>query len=68
MMKKSIALFVGVMCALTFAPHTLAAPETLTGSLVDLAYYSMNKAQIGNAHIYGIAGAVGHINATGIRR
>jgi len=48
------------MAFVSLAPRASAAPaatETLTGQLVDLAYYSLNKNAVGAAHLYGVVGA-----------
>jgi hypothetical protein len=58
LMTKSIALFIAAMCAIALAPRaSAAATETLTGQLVDLAYYSLNKNAVGAGHVYGVVGA-----------
>lgn len=57
---KSLALFLCAMAFLSLSPRASAAPaatETLTGQLVDLAYYSLNKNAVGAGHLYGVVGA-----------
>jgi len=56
-MRKYLASLTGALClvglgwfALGFASRVLAANDTLTGKLVDLACYSMNKEETGNVH------------------
>jgi len=59
-MMKSLALFLCAIAFVSLAPRASAAPaatETLTGQLVDLAYYSLNKNAVGAGHLYGIVGA-----------
>jgi len=59
-MMKSLALFLCAIAFVPLAPRASAAPaatETLTGQLVDLAYYSLNKNAVGAGHLYGIVGA-----------
>src|SRR5260370_816123 len=57
-MTKSLALFMAAIVFITVAPRaSAAATETLTGQLVDLAYYSLNKSAVGTSHQYGVVGA-----------
>jgi hypothetical protein len=59
-MMKSLALFLCAIAFVSLAPRASAAPaatETLTGQLVDLAYYSLNKNAVGAGHLYGVVGA-----------
>jgi hypothetical protein len=56
-MTKSVVLFIAAIFLVSFAPRASAAPDTLTGTLVDLAYYSLNKNAVGAGHVYGVVGA-----------
>jgi hypothetical protein len=59
-MMKSLALFLCAMAFVSLTSRASAAPaatETLTGQLVDLAYYSLNKNAVGAGHVYGVVGA-----------
>ena len=58
-MTKCVALFSAALLAVSLTPRASAAADTqtLTGQLVDLAYYSLNKDAVGNKHIYGVVGA-----------
>jgi hypothetical protein len=59
-MMKSLALFLCAIACVALSPRASAAPaatETLTGQLVDLAYYSLNKNAVGAGHLYGVVGA-----------
>ena len=52
-MTKSAALFIGAMFVVSMARPGFATPETVTGKLVDMACYSMNKEETGNVHKRG---------------
>jgi hypothetical protein len=49
-MRKSVALLCGALFVIVFATSALAKTETITGKLVDLSCYAVNKEQTGNAH------------------
>jgi hypothetical protein len=57
-MRRSAILligFVGALCVVTSAARAFAASETVTGKLVDLQCYSLNKEETANAHRRGSA-------------
>jgi hypothetical protein len=57
-MRRSAILSIGFAAAIfasASAGRALAASETVTGTLVDLQCYSLNKAETGSAHRRGTA-------------
>ena len=49
-MRKSAALFSGVLVVIALVAPAFAKTETITGQLVDLACFGLNKEDAGNAH------------------
>src|ERR1700733_16213061 len=49
-MHKTVALLGGAFLLVSFAAPALAETKTVTGQLVDLACYGVNKENTGNAH------------------
>src|SRR5262245_38048536 len=45
-----VVAVIGVIAAVMLGPRVFAATETVTGKLVDLACYSLNKEETGNTH------------------
>jgi hypothetical protein len=55
MMHKATALVLATLVVGSWASPAWSAPETVTGRLVDLSCYSLNKEETGNAHRRGAA-------------
>jgi hypothetical protein len=54
-MRRSPALLIGALFVVALAPRAFAQSETVTGKLIDMACYSLNKDETGNAHRRGSA-------------
>lgn len=54
-MHKPTALVLATLVVGSWASPAWSAPETVTGRLVDLSCYSLNKEETGNAHRRGTA-------------
>ena len=52
-MRKAAALLISVLFVVALATRAFAATETATGRLIDLACYSLDKEETGNAHKRG---------------
>jgi hypothetical protein len=50
-MRKSTALLSGALFLVASVPPVFAQTKTVTGKLVDLACYKVNKENTGNAHV-----------------